>query len=416
MSNVLVKKRRIFNIKINQLRFDEILFILGIFLILLSQFLMYYGSPYIQQSLTSSVYEQLGVSNSTVLVTKYMGFILIVFIAFLNINNFIKNVKHNRIIITAISIVCIFSLCHFVYVVFESGFINSLYFALNPIVYFLIIAVFIGGNERLVNIILKINVFVTFFSLLAALLAYISFKSAYPKGIIGNSAFLTYYIQGLFSAFVTCYKLKNKIINYLIIGLCVFLAFCGSTRSFIIQSILFLIIYAMLTSKRKILSLFVITLFSMTFLMFSLYILKTYFVSTYDYFVYKMFVDTRSQQYIQLFEQINFLDVLMGKGYYYQYLLDGKFYSYIDNAYVFLLIRYGFFFTLSFIVVLLVPFFTSFFSKNNSLKKYSLILLQVIMALGGLSVYFVIGIDYKFLLIYIIIGYCLTKRGGLNGK
>ena len=208
---------------------------------------------------------------------------------------------------------------------------------------------------------------------------------------------------------VTCYYLKNRLVSLLTIFLCVLMAFFCSSRSFIIQSILFLIIYVVMTSKKKILAFLITLIIALILLIISFNILKVYFPTTFEYFIYKLDRDTRSGQYAQLFSQINLLDLIFGQSYYFKYILDGVFYSHVDNTYIFLAMRYGFIFLIPFCLILLSSFYRGIKSKSIYKKFFALFIFQIIMAFGGLAIYFVVDLDIKMLVIYLIIGKCLTK-------
>lgn len=395
-------------ISLKNLYLDEILFIAGVLFLLLSQFLLYKNAPYVKDYNSSKVYEQLGIANGKVIATQYISLCFFIVCSLLNLRKFLLNRK-NLFIFFCIFIIFIVSCVHFLYVILNSGFSAALYNSVTPIVYLLILTIFLGANPRIFNIFIKINYFITFYSLIYALALFISFKSIHPDGLIGNSAILKYFIQGFVSAMITCYYLKNRLISFLIIFLCLLLSFFCSTRSFIIQSILFLIVYVVMTSKRKFISFLITLIIGLLLLIISFNILKNYFPSTYEYFIYKLEQDTRSGQYIQLFSQINLLDLIIGQSYYFKYVWNGVLYSYIDNTFIFLAMRYGFIFLIPFCVVLFVPFYRGIKSKHIYKKVLAIFILQIIMAFGGLSVYFVVDLDLKMLIIYLILGKCLSK-------
>lgn len=387
---------------------DEILFIAGVLFLLLSQFLLYKNAPYVKNFESSNVYEQLGIADGKVIATQYISLGLLIVCSLLNLKKFLLN-KNNLSIFFCIFIIFIVSCVHFLYVILNSGFSVALYNSVTPIVYLLILTIFLSSNQRIFNIFVKINYFITFYSLLYALVLFINFKSIHPDGLIGNSALLKYFIQGFVSAMITCYYLKNRLISLLIIFLCILLSFFCSTRSFIVQSILFLIIYVVMTSKRKILSFIITLIIGFILLIISFNILKIYFPTTYEYFIYKLDQDTRSGQYVQLFSQINLFDLIIGQGYYFKYVWNGVLYSHIDNTYIFLAMRYGFIFLVPFCIVLFTSFYRGIKSKAIFKKVLAIFILQIIMAFGGLSVYFVVDLDIKMLIIYLIIGKCLSK-------
>ncbi len=403
------KKNITFNIL--KIKLDEFLFIVGVVLLLLSQFILYYNAPYKLSAPNSRVYEQLGVNSSFVLMTKYGGFVCLILCSFFNAKCFLTCIRKRMFVLFSLFLILLIAFCNAIDVILSNGLVNSLYLELNPLVYLLIMTVFISSNDKIYNIFCKLNTLITIFALGMAIFYFITFKIKYPDGIIGNSAFLNYYTLGFFSALFTCYNSKKSIFVYIIIFSCIMIGFLGVTRSFIIQSILLLMIYTIAKAKRKILSSVLLLGVTVGIIGVSLAVLKKYFSSSYEYFFVKLFMDTRSFQYTQLFEQVKFYELIIGKGFYFQYYLNGVLYSYIDNAYIFLLIRYGVFFVLSYVIIFISALINY---KKNRCNWW--VIIHWVLALGGLSVYVVMGLDVKFLLFYIVLGRSLLNRGGVNGE
>lgn len=392
-----------------KIQLDEVLLVIGIICLFISMIFKYYGASYILPSEGSRLWEQLGSSTLKDTLIKYVGFVSLICCSLLQIKKY-KNLNTIQVLsIFAIFFISLISICHFILLVMDDGLVSTLYYSTSPIVYVLILTIFIGANDRLYCIFIRINKYITIIALLIAFAMFIDFKSIHPDGIIGNSGFLNFYILGFFSALITCYNLKSKLISYLIIFLCLILAFCATSRSFIIQSLIFLFFYIILKAKKKVIATIFFVICGIIFFMGALTILKKYFVSSYEYFMYKMFVDTRTSQYEQLFVQIKWFEIIVGGGYNFQYVYNGVLYSYFDNSFVFLMMRYGLIFVFPLVWIFLAAIFISFKNKNY---EYFCSVIQWVAALAGLSIYFVIGLDLKFLIFYIILGKIIFSLSG----
>lgn len=285
----------------------------------------------------------------------------------------------------------------------------SIYDTTTPIIYCVTLVLCIASNKRIFNIFLKLNCYITFIAILLAIYFFLDFRKISSNGVLGNSGYMKFYIQAFFSALLTCYTLKSKIIGNCVIFLLILLAFLNAARSFIVQGLIFLIIFNCLTARKKGIAFLLSIFFLCVVVVVSFSIMKNYFSSSYEHFINKLFTDTRSDQYVQLFGQIKFKDLILGNGYYFTYLWNGEDYSYIDNVYIFLLVRYGFIFIVPLLIIFIHSLFSGF-QKNNREKMYlSLILFQWLLAYAGLAVYVTIELDYKIIVLFMIIGKLLLK-------
>lgn len=87
---------------------------------------------------------------------------------------------------------------------------------------------------------------------------------------------------------------------------------------------------------------------------------------------------------------------------------DG-YYSHIDNAYLFMLARYGVWIGVFYPLVFLLPIWRTF--RNRMLnKRNAIILFMWLCALGGLSVYCVTTVDIKSVAMAVLAGRTLWEN------
>ena len=392
-----------------KIKFDEFLFIFGVVLMLLAQLIMYIGAPYFREN-GSNVVEQLGITSKKNVIILYIGYVCLLLCAFFNLKNFAKFCKKKYLIGISLFIVCLVSVLHYIIVFLKSGLINSIYESTSPIIYLLIIVICIAFNKKIYNIFLKMNNWITLFSLIMAIYFWNDCRTKFPNAVIGNSGYMKFYIQAFFSGLLTCYTIKSKKISYAIILLLIMLSFLNSARSYIIQSFLFLIIFNVIKSKRKVFSLILSIVLIVIIFVLSINIMKSYFPNSYDHFINKLLTDTRSSQYEMLFKQIEIKDLIYGRGFYFTYFWDGMYYAYIDNVYIFALIRYGVVFLIPFMAIILYAFFSNISSKIESKMCLALLIFQWLLAYAGLAVYVTIELDYKMVVLYMVVGNLLTME------
>ena len=112
---------------------------------------------------------------------------------------------------------------------------------------------------------------------------------------------------------------------------------------------------------------------------------------------------TRSAQYTDLFQQARWWDFILGIGHNFQYQssLQGGLYSYIDNAYILMLVRYGVLIGMTYPLIFLYPIW------KRRLKMDTTPVFMWLAALGGLSIYCATTLDIKSIALAILAGRCL---------
>lgn len=121
--------------------------------------------------------------------------------------------------------------------------------------------------------------------------------------------------------------------------------------------------------------------------------------------------DTRSGQLDAFFNQLDLIEIIVGKGYDASYFFGGKMYPYLDNQWL-LLIWWGglipvlVYFYLTFIIPVMM-----FFKKNQDYetKVEAFVMIIWCLACAGLAIYTIMMIDFFFFIICIIQGRLLHK-------
>ncbi|WP_396601129.1 hypothetical protein [Algibacter sp. R77976] len=121
--------------------------------------------------------------------------------------------------------------------------------------------------------------------------------------------------------------------------------------------------------------------------------------------------DTRSGQLDVFISQLNFFEVIVGKGYYASYFFNGRYYPFLDNQWLLLIWWAGFIPAMAYFYLTAVIPIKLFFKKNQDYetKVEALILIIWCLACGGLAIYTIMMIDYFFFIICIIQSRLLYK-------
>ncbi|MBC8560074.1 hypothetical protein [Fumia xinanensis] len=305
--------------------------------------------------------------------------------------------------------------------IFQNGLITTLYSTTAPHVYLTALCVCIGMDESLFNVFIKYIKWIGYLSLGLSLVWYLVFLQTHPNGLLGNSSVLTFYIQGFwFLCIWSITEKKTSSLQVLVtIGIGAFLAGLFNSRSWIIQCLIWAVVYVYYTSGKKGLTrLFKVIVFVSLGLVIAYFLINHYYPQSLDLLIKKMGTDTRSFQYEDLFSQTNLWDYIFGNGYNFQYYSAsmGGMYSYIDNSYLLMLVRYGLVLGLFYPLVFVIPIIKTF--KNRSIRnKTALILLMWLAALGGLSVYCAVILDLKSIALAALAGYSMREnKKSLSGK
>lgn len=117
--------------------------------------------------------------------------------------------------------------------------------------------------------------------------------------------------------------------------------------------------------------------------------------------------DTRTEQYTDFFSQLGVFDLLIGKGPTGSYVFHESNYGYIDNQFLWMLLKGGFVIALGYTVLVIVPGFRLFFRARNE-RDYAAAgtLILWSLSLAGLSTYLSIDFSTQNYFIVLLAGYC----------
>lgn len=391
---------------------SNILLIGIMYLLFFTQVYSYMGSPYVPQFKGSFVYEQLAVSDKSTMILSVTAIFFVLFL-FLN-TRFFASGSYLLIGFILTCGVCVWT----VLAAMDIGFGMLLYTSAPPWVFLTALMFCVGMNKNLFRLFLKHAKILGILSAVMCAITTISFFMSHSGNVLADCSNLRYYIQG-FWLLCICSFFEEKSNKLFVYGSIVFFAissFAFSSRSWLIQSVIWLVAYAYFSQKQKSLSKFVKTVIvAIFFVGIAYFLVDRYFPDLLEVLVEKDSpIDTRVHQYIDLFAQTDLWDYIIGNGYSFTYIssIQGGEYGYIDNAYLLVLVRYGLLIGLTYPLMFLIPIIKSKFSKHT------IPLIMWLMALGGLSIFCGIIIDLKCMALPVVAGRCmyLVSKDKINQK
>ncbi len=240
----------------------------------------------------------------------------------------------------------------------------------------------------------------------------------------GNNPILTYLVTGFWWLAVAIIDLKQrgvlpKMIVFILIVCCGVLAFQLTTRSWMIQSILLLLMWLSQIDERKIIRLIVVSIVAILIVLLMNSIFESlYWQDAIDKLVIKNQSDTRTFQYVEMFTQVPLWKWIIGGGMSATYIseITGGEYAFIDNQILLALFHYGVLLTIPWFYLWFKAIFQAFIQKSRKIseKSYMFVLILWMFALGGLSVYNVVIINQNTVLMCIVLGYCMSRNLKLN--
>lgn len=292
----------------------------------------------------------------------------------------------------------------------DIGLVEMLYSTTAPFVYLTGLCVCIGADVESYQYFLTHAKLIGTISLILSIVAYVLFLRTHPTGVLANSSVLVLYIQAFWLLCICSFGGGHSRSSTVYLEICIagILAVLFNSRSWIIQTIIWLLSYAYCQDKRKgLVKVLKILALVMIMAVVVYNIINSLYPDILTHLINKPSVsDTRSAQYTDLFRQTHLTDFLFGRGYTFQYQssLQGGLYSYIDNTYILILIRYGFSIGLMYPLMFIYPVVR---------RKYHKDVIPVLMwlaALGGLSIYCAPTLDLKSIALAVIAGHCLQQR------
>ena len=302
---------------------------------------------------------------------------------------------------------------YFLKTIIDDGVYAALTNPTTPLVYLLVLAIYIGMQDELWMIVEKMLplFIVCFLGLLVY--EYIILFNQYGVTIIGNSSIIYYFVDLFWcvTIYLTCRILCGRKLKwyhlFLLVALIIIAAVINS-RSWIIQACIVTVgLYLFAPSRlkasdkiKRILAIAVISLIAWR-------ILNTYFGGYLSNLFNKIGNDSRSHQYSDIFSASSSMGWIFGNGALTTYAdsRHGGEITSIDNQYLFVAFHYG-------AIVLMMWLIPQVKICFGALRKLPLIaLLPVLcwfMALGGLSVFNAIYCDLKQVVVMLYIGHILS--------
>lgn len=374
----------------------------------------YVGIPFSKMS-GGNGWQQLAITDNITTLLTYVALALVCF-------TFFYKARDIKITVEVVFLLIIFvaAIGWFALDVFEDGLISTLYNTSNILGYLTIVAFVIGCQKELVETIFKQCLPFAVFLLIISIASYIQFSIQVKSGVLGNSQALIAFIAAFWLFCIgSIYNLKTRkypllFIKFLAAVFPVLAVLLGS-RSWLIQSVFWLFVYIYLEQNDKgFKKVGKIVFYGVALALILFYVINSYFNLAFDRLLDKG--DTRTFQYEQLFSQIGVWDLIVGQGQGFQYYQNGKLYSYIDNGYIMVLMRYGVLVAIPYVACLVMPLIRAW-EKRKELGTnigYAWIIIMWLAALGGLSVYNMVIIDIKSIIIPVAAGYltllCTQKK------
>lgn len=290
----------------------------------------------------------------------------------------------------------------------ETGVVYMLYSSTAPFVYMTGLCVCVGMDEISYQFFLRHAHCIGVISIMISILSYTDFLKGHPISILGNSSVLVFYIQGFW--LLCLHSLGGRGQNkpktvYAEIVFAGILAVLFNSRSWIIQTIIWLLSYSYSRGRSSGLIKVAKILVIVGVIAGGVYLFTNrYYPEVMMRLINKASPSyTRSSQYTDLFQQTRWYDFIFGRGYNFQYQssLQGGTYSYIDNAYILMLVRYGILIGLAYPLVFLYPIW------KRRLKMDTIPVFMWLAALGGLSIYCATILDIKSIALAVLAGRCL---------
>lgn len=297
----------------------------------------------------------------------------------------------------------------------EVGLVNTLYSPTSPLGYIPIFLVFLGGDDSCWRLLKKIAPLFALIYFLLCYSAYQTYAVAAGMRLAGNTPIIVYLVSTVWwlAVSVVNFRGNKPVIQILVMALlvsCALMAFSLTFRSWIIQSVLLLILAFLQLGESKhkkilwIIVLAIIVIYAVNYISTS---------SDWSEFVLafenKNKIDTRGFQYSDMFNQIPLLTWIFGGGIDATYIASHSYeaYKYIDNQYLFTLFHYGVFLLVPWLVIWLKGIF-GLLKKHIDISQKSIgyVCILWLCALGGLSVYNVIVINPQNIIMTIALGRC----------
>lgn len=354
---------------------------------------------------------QMSKSSTILMLCKNISFFLIILLTFAKI----KMPRKSAVYLVLYLPIC---LVHSALLIAEQGLTQSLYVSNIAWMYLLLFGFWLGQDQELWE---KISSCVPMLLIIYVAAFGISFYSSFSKYgwlVYQNSSLMTFYSQIVWLSVITLHrhisKEKVTLWDYILCGVLVVYAIIIRSRSWVIVSVAIgmFTIAGILRSKGKSLSRFIkISCIAALILTFTALFLTKYLGDFVTSLVKKGTFDSRSFQYLEMFEQTSWYSWIIGNGTNATYVskLYGD-YTFIDNEFVYMSFHYG----VIFAVLYFLPYIKTIvfsFRKRRYLRNSFLCILYLliwVLSVNGLSVFNRILIDPKSALMPMFAGYLFS--------
>ena len=338
---------------------------------------------------------------------------LLVFSAILGILASIIMILSKRNGMSRIHFVCgalifIVSVMWTIFTVMDAGISPILVGNFPPSVFLALGVILIGYDEELFAHFSKVcGVFATAFFIISLYFA-VQFVILYGAvGVRFGTSHVIYFFQmGLWTLAV--YVLgtdtrESKNLKIVLLIICTLLSVIILSRGWIIQTGILFILYVMKLNKSqgkkvpmKGLVSFVCIIAVLSF------IAEHYLSDQWATLLTRSTEDTRTQQIIQFFQQVNAKNLIIGGGYSASYSWLGRDYGAIDNQILLMMFRYGIIVTVLYLAIFVVPVFGAI--KRHRIDYLDGINMMWLLAMAGLSIYCTINIDVTQMVVLVVAG------------
>lgn len=367
-------------------------------------------------SFSSMKYQYMYYDSSLKTILIIISVLLLLYGGLKNYRNLFKVIPTYVLFLWSITIVIglLFTLEGFLYHNESSMSFGSFFrYALNPMFFIFMFAVIVGSNNSDMLIIKKYTIYIGFIFLLLGFLS--MSKISDFLFVIGRSPLLVF-MENAFWSFLIYALMNNenlKLHKYilLLIGflICAYFSLLLVSRSWIIQSIFAILLtsfnFIIGDNKRKNFKIIFFIIFIGGVILQIINSMSD--LVSFDLLLNKMGQDTRSSQYISVFNQVSTSTFLFGGGMFYTWIDEHNIpYRYIDNQSILLCYRYGIIPFVTYYILILLPAIKLCFCNKRQNKPIFWFVFIWCMAINGLSVFNTLNWDYMNLLLIIISGHC----------
>ena len=287
-----------------------------------------------------------------------------------------------------------------------------------PSVFLVLGVILIGFDDELFVHFSKVcGIFATVFFIISLYFA-VQFILLYGAvGVrFGTSHVLYFFQMGLWT--LAAYVLGTDInertkLKIVLLILCALLSIIILSRGWIIQMGILFVLYVMKLNKSQGKKVSLKGMLSFMSIMIALsFITEHYLSDQWATLLSRSTEDTRTQQIIQFFQQVNVRNLVTGGGYSANYSWLGRDYGAIDNQILLTMFRYGIIVTVLYLAIFVVPVFGAL--KRHRIDYIFGINVMWLLAMAGLSIYCTINIDITQMVVLVVAGHnikaCRNRR------